>query len=82
MLFHVEEKTLRRLMIALLVAGISAVGYGAAPRTLAFNEVAAQHIPVCGPTPVGFARCHSILVVPSSSPNAATPSGYGPSDLR
>lgn len=74
---------MRRIVIALLVAGVSAVGYGTAPHTLAFNDVAAQHIPVCGAVPVGEARCHAILVVPSHAPNVGTlPSGFGPADLQ
>ena len=45
----------------------------------------AAAIPVCGPAPAGFARCHSKVVTAGANgiaPNASSPSGYNPADLR
>jgi subtilase family serine protease len=37
---------------------------------------------VCGPVPLGHARCFALTVDGSAQPFAATPSGYGPADLQ
>ena len=52
---------------------------------LAYDAHAAQYVPVCPGAPIGTARCHAILVLNGNgqpTPNAATPSGYGPADLQ
>lgn len=76
---------MKKAIVALLAAGLPAfAGFAATTRVAAANGVSAQHIPVCGAVPAGFARCHAILVVPSGgvSPNASSPSGYNPADLQ
>ena len=37
---------------------------------------------VCGPVPVGYARCFALTVSATAQPFASTPSGYGPADLQ
>jgi subtilase family serine protease len=37
---------------------------------------------VCGPVPLGHARCFALTLNGSAQPFAATPSGYGPADLQ
>jgi subtilase family serine protease len=42
-----------------------------------------SHRPVCGPEPVGFARCHSEVVDQGkTAPNATTPTGLAPSTIK
>jgi len=74
---------LKRLAAALGVTALSIFAFAGTPAaTHAANGVSAQHVPVCGAVPDGFARCHSIRVDGGQvSPNV-TPSGYGPADLQ
>src|SRR5438477_11414138 len=37
---------------------------------------------VCGPVPVGYARCFALTLNGSAAPLASAPSGYGPADLQ
>jgi subtilase family serine protease len=42
-----------------------------------------RHHPVCGPEPVGFARCHSDVVdAGKTAPNATTPTGLSPAQVK
>jgi len=77
---------LKRLASALGVTALSILAFAGTPAaTHATNGVSAQHVPVCGAVPVGYARCHSILVLRSDGKpggGGATVSGYGPADLQ
>ncbi len=75
---------MKRLAAALGVTALSIFAFAGTPAaTHAANGVSAQHVPVCGAVPDGFARCHSIRVDGGQvSPSASTPSGYGPADLQ
>jgi len=77
---------LKRLASALGVTALSILAFAGTPAaTHAANGVSAQHVPVCGAVPVGYARCHSILVLRSDGKpggGGATVSGYGPADLQ
>jgi len=77
---------LKRLASALGVTALSIFAFAGTPAaTHAANGVSAQHVPVCGAVPVGYARCHSILVLRSDGKpggGGATVSGYGPADLQ
>jgi len=77
---------LKRLASALGMTALSifAVAGTSAP-THAANGVSAQHVPVCGAVPVGYARCHSILVLRSDGKpggGGGTIGGYYPADLQ
>jgi subtilase family serine protease len=75
---------LRRFATVLTLAALP-FAVAATPRALAYDSHAAQFVPVCPSAAVGAARCHAILVLNGNgqpSPNAAPPSGYGPTDLR
>lgn len=80
---------MKRLAIALSIASLSLVGTLAnSPHTLAYNQRAAEFIPVCpGIAAPGFANCHAILNVTASSKGnngrgGGSPSGYNPPDLQ
>ncbi len=77
---------MKRLASALGVTALSILAFAGTPAaTHAANGVSAQHVPVCGAVPVGYARCHSILVLRSDGKpggGGATVSGYGPADLQ
>jgi len=77
---------LKRFASALGVTALSILAFTSTPAaTHAANGVSAQHVPVCGAVPVGYARCHSILVLRSDGKpggGGGTISGYGPSDLQ
>jgi len=77
---------LKRLVAALGVTALSIFAFAGTPAaTHAANGVSAQHVPVCGAVPVGYARCHSILVLRSDGKpggGGATVSGYVPADLQ
>ncbi len=77
---------MKRLASALGVTALSIFAFAGTPAaTHAANGVSAQHVPVCGAVPVGYARCHSILVLRSDGKpggGGATVSGYGPADLQ
>jgi len=77
---------LKRLASALGVTALSILAFAGTPAaTHAANGVSAQHVPVCGAVPVGYARCHSILVLRSDGKpggGGGTVSGYGPADLQ
>ena len=49
-----------------------------------FDFTIAAHVQVCGDVDPGYARCHARVIVDETGDAhaAATPSGYGPSDLR
>ncbi len=78
---------MKRLAIALSIASVSLLGTLAnSPHTLAYNQRAAEFIPVCpGIAAPGFANCHAILAAPARSGagyNGSSPAGYNPADLR
>lgn len=78
---------LKRLAIALSIASLSLLGTLAnSPHTFAYNEHAAQFIPVCpGMAAPGSANCHAIMFVPANAgPNntGTRPTGYNPPDLQ
>ncbi len=77
---------MKRLASALGVTALSILAFAGTPAaTHAANGVSAQHVPVCGAVPVGYARCHSILVLRSDGKpggGGATVSGYSPADLQ
>lgn len=63
--------------LALLVVVLAATFAGASGASAGVSVTA-----VCGPVPVGYARCLALKVNGSAQPLAATPSGYGPADLQ
>jgi subtilase family serine protease len=72
-----------RVLRLVSITALSMLGFG--PSALAApsaNGVTHRH--VCGPAAPGFARCHADVVTDAQGAPAvtATPSGYGPSDLR
>jgi len=77
---------LKRLASALGVTALSILAFAGTPAaTHAANGVSAQHVPVCGAVPVGYARCHSILVLRSDGKpggGGGTIGGYYPADLQ
>jgi len=77
---------LKRLASALGVTALSILAFAGTPAaTHAANGVSAQHVPVCGAVPVGYARCHSILVLRSDGKpggGGGTIGGYYPVDLQ
>ena len=77
---------MKRLARALGVTALSILAFAGTPAAIhAANGVSAQHVPVCGAVPVGYARCHSILVLRGDRKpggGGGTVSGYGPADLQ
>jgi len=77
---------LKRLASALGVTALSILAFAGTPAaTHAANGVSAQHVPVCGAVPVGYARCHAILVLRSDGKpggGGGTIGGYYPADLQ
>lgn len=85
---------MKRLAIALSIASLTLVGTLAnSPRTFAYNQHAAQFVPVCpGLASPGSANCHAILNVtasaqgnghgPGGGSGTVNPAGYHPSDLQ
>jgi len=75
---------LKRFASALGVTTLSILAFTSTPAaTHAANGVSAQHVPVCGAVPVGYARCHAILVLRSDGkPGGGTIGGYYPADLQ
>ena len=84
---------LRKWAIAIAAFAVSAIGTGPAEAQVVRIERSGNtyHVAVCPRgNPNGTARCHAHLVTDArgipingkASPTAATPSGYGPADLR
>lgn len=74
---------MNRAVVALSLVALPLLLLAAPARTLAYDQHAGQHIHVCPGAPIGTARCHAILLVPSGiNPAASSPSGYVPSDLQ
>ncbi len=77
---------MKKLASVLGVVTLSVFALAATPvATHASNGISAQHVPVCGAVPDGFARCHAILVLRSDGKpggGGGTVSGYGPADLQ
>jgi len=75
----------KRLASALGLTALSILAVAGTPAaTRAATGVSAQHVPVCGAVPVGYARCHAILVLrPTGKPGGGgTIGGYYPTDLQ
>jgi subtilase family serine protease len=72
-----------RVLRLVSITALSMLGFG--PSALAAPSASGvTHRHVCGPAAPGFARCHADVVTDAQGAPAvtATPSGYGPSDLR
>ncbi|GAC1447000.1 MAG: peptidase S8 [Ktedonobacterales bacterium] len=67
-------------LVAVAALSLGAAGGASASASNATPAVSFQH--ACGAVAAGFARCHAILRVDSVHPQASSPSGYNPSDLR
>jgi subtilase family serine protease len=67
----------RSLLVAL--AAVAVLPFSAVPASAANAHSSAR---VCGSVSAGFARCHALIRVDGVSPNASSPGGYNPADLR
>jgi subtilase family serine protease len=68
-----------RLALLLVLCGLVVTGGAGAPSGSAGLSVQA----VCGPVPIGYARCFALQVLGSGEPFGVTgPSGYGAQDLQ
>jgi len=77
---------LKRFASALGMIALSLLALAGTPATThAATGVSAQHVPVCGTVPVGYARCHAILVLRSAGKpggGGGVIGGYYPTDLQ
>jgi len=74
----VSTATLVAILSLAVTSFAFAQGANAAPSPNASKGFARS----CGAVTAGFARCHAIVNLNKYSPNASSPSGYGPSDLQ
>ena len=75
---------MRKLVTAFCLATLLMLVFVGTPtQSLAYSQQPAkQFLHVCPAPTRGYARCHSILVTPSVTPNGSSPAGYNPADLQ